>query len=265
VLIDFWTYSCINCLRTLPYLEAWDARYRSQGLTIVGVHTPEFAFEHVVSNVRRAVAEHGIRYPVAVDDAYATWNAWGNQYWPAEFLIDQQGRVREAHFGEGQYSQTEADIRSLLAQRGAMAQPKDVVAPSADVATPETYLGHDRAAGYKQVVTKDAADTYRMPASLSQNQVGLGGTWTVQGQRIVAGPGAELRLAFRARRAYLVAAPPAGHAATIDVSLDGKAARPIHVGDDDLYQVANDDGPSHWRVLTLRPTQGAMLYSFTFG
>jgi cytochrome c biogenesis protein CcdA/thiol-disulfide isomerase/thioredoxin len=265
VLIDFWTYSCINCLRTLPYLKAWDARYRSKGLTIVGVHTPEFAFEHVVSNVRRAVAEHGIRYPVAVDDDYATWNAWNNEYWPAEFLIDQQGRVREAHFGEGQYDQTEADIRSLLSQRGAMARPKDVVSPSADVATPETYLGHERAAGYRQGIAKDAAATYRLPSSLSQNQVGLGGTWTVRGQRIVAGRGAELQLSFRARRAYLVAAPPAGRSATIGVSVDGKAASPIHVGDDDLYQVADDDGPSHWRVLTLRPTPGAMLYSFTFG
>ena len=116
VLVDFWTYSCVNCIRTLPYLESWDARYRARGLVIVGVHTPEFAFEHVVSNVRGAVRELGIHYPVAIDDDYGTWQAYGNQYWPAHYLIDRTGHVREVHFGEGRYAETERAIQELLGE-----------------------------------------------------------------------------------------------------------------------------------------------------
>ena len=119
MLIDFWTYTCINCLRTLPHVRAWDARYRARGLTIVGVHTPEFDFEHDTGNVRDAIARSKLRYPVVQDNDYATWNAWGNQYWPAKYLIDAKGRVRYAHFGEGDYDKTEAAIRSLLAEAGA--------------------------------------------------------------------------------------------------------------------------------------------------
>src|SRR5206468_12658949 len=147
----FWTYTCINCLRTLPYLEAWDAKYRSAGLTIVGVHTPEFSFEHDAGNVATAVRSLGIGYPVAQDNDMATWNAWGNQYWPAEFLVDATGEVRSAHFGEGDYGKTEADIRALLAAAGrrtsaADVRPAGAITPSRE-ATPETYLGSARAQG----------------------------------------------------------------------------------------------------------------------
>ena len=119
MLVDFWTYTCINCIRTLPYVRAWDERYRRRGLTVVGVHTPEFPFERDAGNVERAIAQNQLRYPVAQDNDYATWDAWGNQYWPAKYLIDARGRVRYAHFGEGDYDKTESAIRALLAEAGA--------------------------------------------------------------------------------------------------------------------------------------------------
>ena len=149
VLIDFWTYSCINCLRTLPYLKAWDARYRRDGLTIVGVHTPEFPFEHEASNVAEAIQRNGLRYPVVQDNDYGTWNAYGNQYWPAEYFIDAKGEVRYVDFGEGSYGKKEKVIRELLAEAGHRVSGRGpvvhAVAPSAGVTTPETYLGAARA------------------------------------------------------------------------------------------------------------------------
>src|SRR5438094_5584226 len=150
VLVDFWTYSCINCLRTLPYLKAWDARYRSKGLVILGVHTPEFAFEHDLGNVRAAVKRLGVRYPVALDNDYGTWNAFGNNYWPADYLVDQSGHVRDVHIGEGGYSQTDRDIRLLLAA-GTKRLPKDMPEPDrtpTELRTPETYLGYSRIGNY---------------------------------------------------------------------------------------------------------------------
>ena len=149
VLIDFWTYSCINCLRTLPHVEAWDRMYRKDGLVIVGVHTPEFAFEHVPSNVRSAVKRLGVRYPVALDNEYGTWNAYGNQYWPAEYLIDRKGHVRYAHFGEGEYDVTEESIRSLLGEKlGAPASARLRDLTPTGTLTPESYLGSERLARY---------------------------------------------------------------------------------------------------------------------
>src|SRR3954452_10423918 len=156
VLIDFWTYTCINCLRTLPYLKAWDARYRADGLTIVGVHTPEFGFEKKAGNVANAIGQTGVRYPVVQDNDYGTWNAWGNNAWPAHYLIDARGQVRYTHLGEGEYKETEAAIRALLAeagrkQLGTAAQPKGAITNIAAQATAETYLGSARAQGFSPV------------------------------------------------------------------------------------------------------------------
>ena len=152
VLVDFWTYTCINCIRTFPHLRAWDERYRDKGLAIVGVHTPEFAFEREAGNVKRAIAQNDLRYPVAQDNRYGTWNAWGNQYWPAKYLIDAEGHVRYTHFGEGNDRQTEEAIRALLAESGreGLGGFSQAEAETADPATrtPETYLGSDRAEGF---------------------------------------------------------------------------------------------------------------------
>jgi thiol-disulfide isomerase/thioredoxin len=266
VLIDFWTYSCVNCIRTLPYLKAWDAHYRKAGLVIVGVHTPEFAFEHVVSNVRRAVSEHDIRYPVAVDDDYGTWNAWSNQYWPADYLIDRRGHVRSAHFGEGAYDLTEHDIRTLLGEptEGPMATPRDVVTPSATVQTPETYLGTFRAAGYKQKLDPGHDHDYGTGARVELNEVQLAGHWTVQKEFIVAGQGAILRFRYAAPRIYLVAAPAASGPVRLGVTVDGKRRAQVPVRSDDLYQLSHLAGTgSHLLALSVPP--GTRLYSFTFG
>jgi cytochrome c biogenesis protein CcdA/thiol-disulfide isomerase/thioredoxin len=266
VLVDFWTYSCVNCIRTLPYLKAWYARYHRDGLVIVGVHTPEFAFEHVVSNVRRAVREHGIRYPVAVDDRYGTWDAWANQYWPADYLIDRGGVVRDAHFGEGAYARTEADIRNLLGERakGPRARAANAIAPSPQVETPETYLGTDRAQGYVQRLHPDAGFDYGPQTSTRPNTVALAGHWRVESHRIVAGAGARLVFEYVAPRIYVVAAPPGKGPVTLGVSVDGSPEAPVRVADDDLYQLAHmpDVGP-HQLVLSV--PAGTALYSFTFG
>jgi cytochrome c biogenesis protein CcdA/thiol-disulfide isomerase/thioredoxin len=266
VLVDFWTYSCVNCIRTLPYLKAWYARYHRDGLVIVGVHTPEFAFEHVISNVQRAVQEHGIRYPVAVDDSYGTWDAWGNQYWPADYLIDRNGHVRDAHFGEGAYTQTQNDIRLLLGEHGAgpMAHAHDAIGPSASVRTPETYLGTFRAAGYAQHLHPGVDWDYGAAAGTATNTVALAGHWIVKSHQIVAGAGARLLFNYVAPRIYLVAAPPSAGAVTLGVSVDGKRQAPVRVPADDLYQLAHlpAAGP---HLLDLSVPAGTNLYSFTFG
>jgi cytochrome c biogenesis protein CcdA/thiol-disulfide isomerase/thioredoxin len=266
VLVDFWTYSCVNCIRTLPYLKAWYARYHRDGLVIVGVHTPEFAFEHVVSNVQRAVREHGIRYPVAVDDRYGTWDAWANQYWPADYLIDRNGDVRDAHFGEGDYTQTQNDIRKLLGERGGgpMAQARGAITPSTRVETPETYLGTHRAQAYTQHLQPNVDADYGAPVSAPTNAVELAGHWRVESHQIVAGAGAKLLFEYVAPRIYVVAAPPKSGQVTLGVSVDGSPNAPVRVPDDDLYELAHmpTAGP---HKLVLSVPAGASLYSFTFG
>jgi cytochrome c biogenesis protein CcdA/thiol-disulfide isomerase/thioredoxin len=265
VLVDFWTYSCVNCIRTLPYLKAWYGRYHDAGLVIVGVHTPEFAFEHVVGNVKRAVGEHDIRYPVAVDNGYKTWNAWANQYWPADYLIDRNGHVRDAHFGEGAYRETEDKIRTLLGERATAphAAPKGAISVSGDVQTPETYLGSFRAQ-YSQEIHANTPFSYTPAGKSYVNDVQLQGQWRVEDQKIVAGKGAHLLLQYVAPRIYVVAAPPAGASGSISANVDGKNLRSIAVPSDDLYQLAHlaQPGP-HKLDLSVRP--GTSLYSFTFG
>src|SRR6266540_1141218 len=218
VLVDFWTYSCINCLRTLPQLEAWDANYRKDGLVIVGVHTPEFAFEHVTSNVAGAVKRLGVRYPVVQDNDYAIWEAYANQYWPAEYLIDRSGHVRHAHFGEGEYDKTEKLIRNLLGvDRGSMTRVRDRTPEG--MLTPESYVGYDRAdrfVGDRLQAGRPAA--YHFPATLPLHDLAFGGLWTVLGERAVAGLGAGLRVHFQASKVYLVLG---GHG-RVNVLVDGK-------------------------------------------
>jgi cytochrome c biogenesis protein CcdA/thiol-disulfide isomerase/thioredoxin len=267
VLVDFWTYSCVNCVRTLPYLTSWDARYRAKGLVIVGVHTPEFAFEHVVSNVRAAVHGYGIHYPVAIDDAYGTWRAYGNEYWPADYLIDRRGHVRDVHFGEGAYAKTERDIQQLLGEsRAPLATAHvDAIAPSLDTGTPETYLGSERGS-YLQTIAKGVLHDYTEPSSTPANQVALQGSWKVGAQYLTAGRGASIRLRYQARRAYLVLGEAAGGApAAVRVTVTGAATRSVKVDHDGLYNVASLPGPARLRTLVAHVPPGLRAYSFTFG
>src|SRR6266550_271000 len=235
VLVDFWTYSCINCLRTLPYLKSWDERYRSKGLVILGVHTPEFAFEHDLGNVRAAVKRLGVDYPVALDNSYGTWKAYSNQYWPADYLVDQAGRVRDVHFGEGDYAKTERDIRLLLAAGKAGRLPQaghDTDRTPLELRTPESYLGYLRIGNYTgSPLRTDRVATYRFPASLTQDSYAYAGTWKVEGERIVAGDNARLRLHFEARTVHLVLTGRG----FLTVELNGKPQPTVRVNGDRLY------------------------------
>jgi cytochrome c biogenesis protein CcdA/thiol-disulfide isomerase/thioredoxin len=267
VLVDFWTYSCVNCLRTLPFLERWDGAYRDDGLVVVGVHTPEFAFEREPANVRQAVRDLGIRYPVALDPDFATWNAWGNRYWPAKYLIDRRGHVRFAHFGEGEYEQTEAAIRALLAEPELPQPVSGSVADETPTApqTPETYLGYarlDRLVGTP--ITIDAPARYRIPAFLPDHAFALGGMWSIERERAVAGRNATLRLRFLAGRAFLVLGARA-RGGSVSVSVDGGPVRTIPIAEHRLYELARTSDPSVFHDLELRFTPGVEAYAFTFG
>ncbi len=278
VLIDFWTYSCINCLRTLPYLKAWDARYRSQGLTIVGVHSPEFPFEKEAGNVQAAIQREGIRYPVVQDNDLGTWDAYGNQYWPAHYFIDARGHVRYAHFGEGGYGHSEAVIRELLAEAGrrvgAARSDARGIAPSAGVTTPESYLGSARAQRFANGAILPGRQDFGDAPDPSQDQLSYGGVWDVAGENATAGPDAALQLRFGARRVFLVLGSPGGPR-RMRVLLDGRpipatlAGADVHggvatIGMQRLYDLV--DLPAVGRhVLELRPDAGIQGYAFTFG
>jgi cytochrome c biogenesis protein CcdA/thiol-disulfide isomerase/thioredoxin len=279
VLVDFWTYTCINCIRTLPYLKAWDARYRKAGLTIVGVHTPEFPFEHSTSNVKNAIATDGIRYPVVQDNDYGTWTAYGNQYWPAEYLIDARGQVRYTHFGEGDYGTDERAIRTLLAERGdkrlASGLAKVHALNPPRLATPETYVGTGRALGWVNGPVKGTHDYGAPPSGLGLNQFALGGVWNETKESGTAGRGASINLEFQAQRVYVVLSPPRGRSALVQVLLDGKPVGAGSAGDDVHGGVVTVDRQRLYNVvklprsgggyLSLRVQNGVGAYSFTFG
>jgi thiol-disulfide isomerase/thioredoxin len=277
VLVDFWTYSCINCIRTLPYLEAWDKRYRRDGLTIVGVHSPEFPFERDPSNVEDAIAREGIRYPVVQDNELRTWSAYGNQYWPAEYFIDARGQVRYVHFGEGQYGEKEKVIRALLAEAdrpvGRARSGAKGVQPSAAVETPETYLGAAREERFTNPSLTPGLHDFSDPGRLPPNEFAFRGRWRISLQSATAA-GGSLRLRFGARRVYLVLGTVGG-ARRVRVFLDGRPIAAADAGADvragavavraqRLYELV--DLPRVERhVLELRPEAGAQAYAFTFG
>ena len=261
VLVDFWTYSCINCLRTLPHLRAWYAAYHRHGLVIVGVHTPEFAFEQVPANVRDATRRLGVTWPVALDNNYSTWTAYSNQYWPADYLIDKTGQIRSVHFGEGGYAQTESEIRALLGIKSPATSVPD--ATPTELTTPETYLGPERLDTTRYVGTAISAghsSQYTLADSVPPDSISYGGRWTLSGQTARAGVGARLDLHFHARFVYIVL----GGKGRIATRLDGKSSGSFAVTTDRLYTVVSlpsaRDG-----LLELRFTAGVKAYSFTFG
>jgi cytochrome c biogenesis protein CcdA/thiol-disulfide isomerase/thioredoxin len=264
VLVDFWTYSCINCLRTLPHVKAWYQAYRKDGLVVLGVHTPEFAFEHVPSNVRGAVHRLGITYPVALDNDYSTWNAFHNQYWPAKYLIDRRGHIRFVHFGEGEYDTTESRIRTLLGESAGMLPVANQLSDPTPkgLMTPESYLGYQRLARFSdRSITPDRFAAYHFPSrKLQANELSYSGRWRVEPEDIVAGPGARLRLNFLAHSVHLVL----GGRGTVRVLLDGRPVRKVRVKGSRLYTLLEQ--PSlRQGLLELRFTPGVRGYAFTFG
>ena len=272
VLVDFWTYSCINCLRTIPHLEAWYSAYHAKGLDIIGVHTPEFAFEHVSSNVAAAIQRLKIKYPVDQDNDYKTFDAYHNDAWPAEYLIDKRGVIRDIHQGEGPYGPTEALIRQLLGDNGPHAVKVPDLTPT-EIRTPESYLGFERLErfdglgenDYTQseiyaVIRPNEFATYTFPQMLPPNELAYSGRWNVQAQRIVAGPNARLRLHFQAKDIYIVI----GGKGRVTALVNGKPAGSIAVSSYRLYTVEHYPTTRDGN-LELRFTPGLQAYSFTFG
>jgi cytochrome c biogenesis protein CcdA/thiol-disulfide isomerase/thioredoxin len=278
VLVDFWTYTCINCIRTFPYLRAWDERYRHDGLTIVGVHTPEFPFERDAANVETAIETAGLRYPVAQDNEQATWNAYGNQFWPAEYFIDAEGRVRYAHFGEGEYEEKEKVIRELLAEAGHRVgrgtAGADGIEAEQGVTTPETYLGAARAAGFTNPMLSPGLHDFRGAPPPGPNEFAYRGKWRIGFDDATAAAGASLDLEFGARRVYLVLGSP-GQPRQMRVLLDGEPIAAADAGADvrdgivtvsgqRLYSLVDLPRVGH-HLLTLVPAAGISGYAFTFG
>jgi thiol-disulfide isomerase/thioredoxin len=281
VLVDFWTYTCVNCIRTLPYLEDWYRRYHRFGFDVVGVHTPEFPFEREASNVSDAIGQFGLTYPVAQDNDYATWDAYRNQYWPADYLVDAQGHVRYVHFGEGDYGAAERAIRGLLAASGHPPTGGDVRVraqkASTGLGTPETYLGAAKAQGFVGDGVHEGTATYRrVPAAdLGPNDFAFGGRWTItQETAAAAAPGASIELRFLARRVFCVLGS-VGEARGVRVLLDGKPIPQRFAGKDvrdgvakvtrhRLYELVNLPRVGD-HTLELRFARGVSGYASTFG
>jgi cytochrome c biogenesis protein CcdA/thiol-disulfide isomerase/thioredoxin len=291
VLIDFWTYSCINCLRALPYVEGWAAKYEGAGLVVIGVHTPEFAFEKERSNVEKAVRDLKISYPVAIDSDYKIWQAFNNEYWPAHYFIDGKGRIRYHHFGEGEYEQSERVIQQLLKENGARSISDAVINVAAngvqaapdhgDNRSPETYIGYHRAQDFASAepIAKDSRKIYSLIPRLSLNQWGLAGDWKVSAQSAVlqTAPG-KIVFRFHARDLHLVLGPATdGKPVRFSVKLDGTAPGEDHGSDADangsgavqehrLYQLIRQKGPVEDRTFEIEFIDpGVQAFAFTFG
>jgi cytochrome c biogenesis protein CcdA/thiol-disulfide isomerase/thioredoxin len=290
VLVDFWTYSCINCLRTLPYIEAWAQKYKDHGLVVIGVHSPEFAFEKVPDNVKRAVHDLGVTYPVALDNNLAIWQAFNNEYWPAHYFIDAQGRIRHHHFGEGEYDESERVIQQLLHEAGYQNVPGGIVNPLAKgieaAATPddpdkspETYVGYGRGSDFAAgPVHEDAAADYHTPFPLQPNQWGFTGRWTIGEEKsALDAAGGSITYRFHARDVHLVLGPGAdGKPVRFKVTLDGQPPGAGHGMDTDadgngtvtsqrLYQLIRQDGQGEHTFAIQFLDPGVQAFAFTFG
>jgi thiol-disulfide isomerase/thioredoxin len=290
VLVDFWTYTCINSLRPLPYVKSWAAKYKDAGLVAIGAHTPEFSFEKERVNVETAVRDLNVTYPVAIDSDYRIWQAFHNQYWPAQYLIDGKGRVRYHHFGEGDYGEIERAIQALLKENGAAGLDGSTVsatgggveaAPSENVESPETYVGYMRAERFAgpEKLALDSRRTYSLPARLSLNHWGFGGSWSVGNESAVVyrAPG-KIVFRFHARDLHMVLVPAeVGKPVRFRVELDGSAPAGDHGADSEpdgageireprLYQLIRQKGPIEDRTFEIEFLDpGARAVVFTFG
>jgi cytochrome c biogenesis protein CcdA/thiol-disulfide isomerase/thioredoxin len=291
VLVDFWTYSCINCLRTLPYVKAWAEKYRDQGLVVIGVHAPEFAFERDVGNVTKAMKDLGINYPVAIDNDYKVWRAFNNEYWPAHYFADAQGRIRYHHFGEGDYAESERVIQQLLREAGAVKVADGLIDADAtgvqlapdmsEVQSPETYVGFQRAEHFvpEAGLVPDKVAAYSPPAELALNDWSLDGKWNVGSERATSSaPASRIVYRFHARDLHLVLGLGAdGKPVRFKVLIDGKAPGDAHgtdvapdgsgsVNSQRLYQLIRQSGGVTDRTFSIEfLDQGVSAYAFTFG
>lgn len=291
VLVDFWTYSCINCLRTLPYVEAWAQKYRDQGLVVIGVHSPEFAFEQNVDNVQAAMRKLGVTYPVAIDNEFKIWRSFDNQYWPAHYFADAEGHIRFHHFGEGNYAESERVIQQLLREAGRKDVPTDLVKTDAsgvqqgmdasDMQSPETYIGYQRAQNFaaSPAASADQSARYQLPGQWQLNQWGLEGQWQIGAeQAALERAGGKIAYRFHARDLHLVLGPDsAGQPVRFRVTIDGQAPDAAHgsdvapdgsgtVTEQRLYQLIRQSGPVGDHTFSIEFLDpGVHAYAFTFG
>lgn len=290
VLVNFWTYSCINSLRELPYIKAWAAKYRDAGLVVIGVHSPEFGFEKDRANVKNAVSELKILFPVPIDSAHSIWQAFRNEYWPADYLIDAKGRIRYRHFGEGDYEKSERVIKALLKERGAVGIDESTVSisatgaeapPSADVRSPETYVGYARAENFAspERTARDARRSYSLPAPPAVNHWGLAGLWTVRAESAtVESAAGRIVFRFHSRDVHMVLGPGKngtpvrfkirlnGVAPGGDCGSDSASDGSGEIRQPRMYQLVRQKGPvkdTLFEIEFLNP--GAEAFSFTFG
>ncbi len=279
VLVDFWTYTCINCIRTLPYIKTWYQKYKDKGLVVVGVHTPEFEFEKNPTNVQKAIKDFGLEYPVVQDNNYATWNAYANHYWPAKYFIDVNGNIRFTHFGEGDYDQSEQRIQTLLKEGGLLANDMPINNPQYSVSakTPETYLGASKIDNFAspERIIPDQPINYFMPQSLSSNTFAFAGSWVVGNERAMPTTGATLTFRFNAKDVFLVMRPKSEIAGKIRVSLDGNIVTDA-AGDDVKNSIITIDTDRLYKLIKLQTSGEHLLklefldntlelYAFTFG
>lgn len=270
VLIDFWTYSCINCIRTLPYLRSWHEKYADDGLVIIGVHTPEFEFEKDLDNLQTAVTDFELEYPIMQDNNFATWRAFDNHYWPAKYLIDAEGHIRYFHFGEHGYDETEAKIQELLQEAGVQEDLGEVDNQEYQITsrTPETYLGYERMEGivFTQKVTPNQMQSYTMPDSLTRNTFAFGGGWKTSAEYSQpVSAGATLKYRYEAKDVFLVMRTTDDQPADVQVYLDGEFVQTVSVNEDRLYSLVELERPGD-HVLELRFESATIqAFAFTFG
>lgn len=298
VLVDFWTYSCINCLRTLPYLKAWDEKYRDKGLVIIGVHTPEFQFEHDQSNVRMAISKYSLKYPIALDNGYQTWTAFQNHFWPHKYLMDQDGVIRYEQIGEGGYQETEAMIQKLLIEQGAKAEMAATMIPESEIeprkiGTPEIYFGLEKSEylGNEERTVLNKVITYKPRRAIQENRYYLVGPW-VAGQesaRFIGGAEGGILLRYTARDVNIVAGAVGGQPVLIELELDGKpltakvAGKDARIGPEGraavqilehrLYNLIQDQSGYGTHTLSIKfqplspgkETGSLQVFTFTFG
>lgn len=282
VLVDFWTYTCINCIRTLPYVTSWYDKYHDKGFVVIGVHTPEFDFEKNTSNVANAIRQYKINYPVAQDNNYSTWNNYSNQYWPAEYLIDAKGNIRRTHFGEGEYDQMEMAIQELIKENGKVAKmPLEKLTdqtPTQNI-SPETYLGSARMQYlYPDGSTGNGKQNFSLQQNIPLNTFSYGGEWSITDENALSGQNAVILYNFNASRVFIILRPPAGgEKSTVKVYLDGKLIDPsvagtdvknaaVTVDSDRLYNLVDLHGKTSEHVLRIDfQTPGTQAFTFTFG
>jgi thiol-disulfide isomerase/thioredoxin len=280
VLVDFWTYTCINCIRTLPYLKDWHEKYAEKGLVIIGVHTPEFEFEKNAENVRKAVKDFGLLYPVVQDNDYATWQAYDNHYWPAKYFIDKNGKVRSSHFGEGEYAESEKLIQKLLKEAGEDVSntPVNNKTYSVSADTPETYLGYGRMEHFvsPEQILRDKKGVYSVPVYHPESSFAYSGNWTIGKERAVADRKAELVFHYNAKDVYLVMRSTDKTPTTVRVLVDDQPISPTRSGKDvkngvvtvtadRLYHLVSTTGSEDHFVTLQFPDGRVEVYAFTFG